>query len=55
MSAPVVSGAIADVLIKKDMSPKEIKKRLHSCCTKKALPHNLQGWGLLNLSEFMNI
>lgn len=55
MSAPVVSGAIADVLIKKDMSPKEIKKRLHSCCTKKALPDNLQGWGLLNLSEFMNI
>ena len=55
MSAPVVSGAIADVLIRKDMSPKEIKKRLHSCCTKKALPDNLQGWGLLNLSEFMNI
>ena len=55
MSAPVVSGAIADVLIKKDMSPKEIKKRLHSCCTKKALPDNLQGWGLLNLSEFLNL
>lgn len=55
MSAPVVSGVIANVLTKKDMSPKEIKKRLHSCCTKKALPDNLQGWGLLNLSEFMNI
>ena len=25
------SGAIANVLTKKDMSPKDIKKRLHSC------------------------
>ena len=55
MSAPVVSGAIANVLTKKDMSPKDIKKRLHSCCIKKALPDNLQGWGLLNISEFLNI
>ncbi len=55
MSAPFVSGAIASVLLKKDMSPKEIKKRLHSCCTKKALPDNLQGWGFLNLTRFMDV
>lgn len=55
MSAPIVSGAIANVLSNKPLTPKEIKMRLKYCCTKKALPDNLQGWGLLNIQQFINI
>lgn len=54
MSAPIVSGAIARILSKADYSPKEIKILLKKCCTKKALPDNLQGWGILNIPEFLN-
>lgn len=53
MSAPLVSGAIALLLSRNDLSPKEIKIRLKKCCKKTALSDYQQGWGLLNIEQFL--
>lgn len=54
MSAPIVSGAIARFLQEnEDYTPKQIKIRLMNCCEKIAIPENQQGFGLLNIVEFV--
>ena len=51
MSTPIVSGALALLLEKyPEMSNKDVKLRLRDSCTDLGLPHNQQGWGLLNLN-----
>ncbi len=54
MSTPVVSGAIALLLCKyPDMTPKEVKIRLKNSSTDLHLPHEKQGWGLLNIEKLL--
>lgn len=54
MSTPIVSGAIALLLSKyPDLTPKEIKIRLKNSSTDLHLPHERQGWGLLNLHHLL--
>lgn len=56
MATPVVSGAIADLLSKyPDMTNIEVKLRLRESCTDLRLPHNQQGWGLLNVKRLLQI
>ncbi|MDD3240527.1 MAG: S8 family peptidase [Lachnospira sp.] len=54
MAAPIVSGAIARLLNQKKMTPKEIKIRLRSCCSKIEIPANQQGWGMLDVIRFIS-
>ena len=54
MSTPVVSGAIALLLeMSPQLSPKEIKIRLKNSSTDLSLPHEQQGWGLLNIERLL--
>lgn len=54
MSTPVVSGAIALLLSRYPfMTPREVKIRLKNSSTDLHLPHEKQGWGLLNIEEFL--
>lgn len=54
MSTPMVSGAIALLLSKyPSLTPREIKIRLKNSCTDLQLPHQQQGWGLLNITKFL--
>lgn len=54
MAAPVVSGAIADLLCKyPNMSNVEIKLRLRESCVDLGLDRNNQGWGLLNIEKLL--
>lgn len=54
MSTPMVSGAIALLLSKyPSLTPREIKIRLKNSCTDLQLPHEQQGWGLLNITRFL--
>lgn len=57
MATPVVSGSIALLLSKYQehkLSPKEVKIRLKNSCTDLNLPHNSQGWGLLNVEKLLS-
>lgn len=54
MSTPIVSGAVALLLSRyPDMTPREVKIRLKNSSTDLHLPHEKQGWGLLNISELI--
>ena len=53
MSAPIVSGAIARVLNNHDYTPDEIRQRLKKCCHKVNLATNQQGWGHLDIIQFI--
>lgn len=54
MATPIVSGGIALLLSKHpNLTPKEVKIRLKNSCTDLMLPHGSQGWGLLNVKEFI--
>lgn len=54
MSTPIVSGAIALLLHQyPEMTPREVKIRLRNTCTDLHLPHEKQGWGLLNINALL--
>ena len=55
MSTPFVSGGIA-LLLEKDprLTNLDIKKRLRTTAKDLGYPHNLQGWGLFQLQNFLN-
>lgn len=54
MSTPVVSGAIALLLSRyPDMTPREVKIRLKNTSTDLHMPHDKQGWGLLNVQSLL--
>ncbi|MGN0398889.1 MAG: S8 family peptidase [Blautia sp.] len=54
MSTPVVSGGIALLLEKTPyLTNLDIKKRLRSTAKDLGYPHNLQGWGLFCLENFL--
>lgn len=54
MSTPIVSGAIALLLDKyPSMTPREVKIRLKNTSTDLHLPHEKQGWGLLNIDQLL--
>lgn len=55
MATPVVSGAAALLLSKyPDMSNVELKLRLRGSCHDLNLPHNQQGWGLLDITALLS-
>lgn len=54
MSTPIVSGAIALLLQKyPDLSNKDVKLRLMERAVDLGLPHNQQGWGLLDVEKLL--
>lgn len=54
MAAPICSGAIALLLEKyPNLSPKEVKMRIHDRAVKVALPKNQQGWGMLSVENLL--
>lgn len=54
MSTPVVSGAIALLLsVYPDMTNKEVKIRLKETAVNLGLPHNRQGWGVLDVGRLL--
>lgn len=54
MSTPVVSGAIALLLSRyPDMTPREVKIRLKNTSTDLHMPHEKQGWGLLDIQSLI--
>jgi len=54
MAAPVVTGAVARLLeLRPELTPKEVKMRLRECCEKIKAPENQQGWGMLNIAQFV--
>lgn len=56
MSTPIVSGAIALLLSRyPDLTPKEVKIRLKNSGTDLHLPHEKQGWGLLNIEKLLSL
>ena len=56
MSTPIVTGAIALLLQKEPhLTPKEVKIRLKKTSTDLYLPHEKQGWGLLNIQKLLNL
>lgn len=56
MATPIVSGAAALLLSKyPDMSNVELKLRLRESCRNLGLPHNQQGWGLLDVTALLSI
>lgn len=55
MSTPIVSGAIALLLCRyPDMTPLEVKIRLKNSSTDLNMPHEKQGWGLLNIGALLS-
>ncbi len=55
MATPIVSGACALLLSKyPDMSNVEVKLRLRESCRDLHLPHNQQGWGLLDVRALLS-
>lgn len=54
MSTPLVSGGIALFLeLHPESTNLDIKKRLRSTAIDLGYPHNLQGWGLFRLKNFL--
>jgi len=54
MSTPVVSGAIALLLSKyPEMTNREVKIRLKNCAVDMGLPHEIQGWGFLDIQKLL--
>lgn len=55
MSTPIVSGGIALLLGRcPQMTPREIKIRLKNSSTDLHLPHERQGWGLLDIESLLD-
>lgn len=54
MATPVVTGAIALLLEKyPEMSPKDVKMKLHDTVVDMGLPRNQQGWGQLDINRLL--
>jgi serine protease AprX len=54
MATPIVSGAIALLLEKeKNISNKDIKKRLYNTAKDIGYPRHLQGWGMIDLTRLI--
>ena len=54
MSTPLVSGAIALLLERyPDMTNKEVKLRLMERAVDLGMPHNQQGWGMLDAEKLV--
>ncbi|MBE5906841.1 MAG: peptidase S8, partial [Lachnospiraceae bacterium] len=54
MSTPVVSGAICLLLEKYPfLTPAQVKLRLYQTCVPVGLSKNHEGWGLLNIRNFL--
>ena len=54
MSTPVVAGGIALLLEKyPELTNLDVKKRLRATAKDLGYPHNLQGWGLFQLQNFL--
>lgn len=54
MSAPIVSGAIAKLLmLHPEMTPDEVKGRLYERAVRMNLPLEQQGWGKLDIGKFL--
>ena len=54
MAAPVVSGAVARLIKNNpDITPKEVKIWMKSCCKKINVPSEKQGWGVLDIRKFV--
>lgn len=54
MATPMVTGAIALLLQKyPDMTPKDVKMRLHDTVEDIGLARNQQGWGQLNVAKLL--
>lgn len=55
MAAPICSGAIALLLEKyPDLTPKDVKMRLHDRAVKIHIPKNQQGWGMLDVKRLLS-
>ncbi len=55
MATPVVSGSIALLLSQHpSLTPKDVKIHLRASCVDLHLPHNNQGWGLLDVEKLMD-
>lgn len=54
MAAPIVSGAVARLLERRAyLMPDEVKAKMSRHCVKIDLPDNQQGWGVLDIAEFV--
>lgn len=53
MAAPIVSGAVARVLSKENLTPKQIKQRIYNHTIKISIPEDQQGLGMLDVVEFI--
>lgn len=54
MAAPIVSGAVARLIKNNpDITPKEVKIWMKSCCKKINVPSEKQGWGVLDIRKFV--
>ena len=54
MAAPIVSGAVARLIKNNpDITPKEVKMWMKSCCKKINVPLEKQGWGVLDIRKFV--
>jgi serine protease AprX len=54
MAAPIISGAVARLLIQQpELTPKEVKLKIRACCKKIDIPDNQQGWGALDIVKFV--
>lgn len=54
MSTPMVSGAIAVLLSKyPSLTPREVKIKVKNSCQDLHLPHQHQGWGLLDIESLL--
>lgn len=54
MSTPLVSGAIALLLERyPHMSNKDVKMRLMERAVDMGMPHNQQGWGMLDVERLV--
>jgi serine protease AprX len=54
MSTPMVAGAVARLLSKEPhLKPNDVKLRIKKSAINLNLPQNQQGWGLININEFL--
>ena len=54
MATPVVSGAVALLLSKyPELSNRDVKIRLKNTVLDLSLPHEKQGWGLVNVKTLL--
>jgi serine protease AprX len=56
MSTPFVSGVLALLLSREpNLTPKDVKLRLYETCIDMELPHQQQGWGLINPRGLLHV